>query len=406
MAEVKNFNSYAKGKLNKDADDSEDFSSFNDKIRSHRLHVFYRTILSIILVAAVTIVIYIQWKDKIFSQMVYTENVTISDNSGSSVIALGDNIVQHSKDGISCMNVKGEAMWNQTYEMQSPIIHTCDDALAVGDYNGNNIYVADTSGILGQINTNLPIRDFCISAQGVVAVILDDSDVTWINLYDSAGNSLANIKTTMQDSGYPLAVAISPNGQLVSVSYINAQDSDIKTSIAFYNFGSVGQNEVDNYASGYDYQGSLVPTVKFMNSKTAFAVSDDRIMFYSGSEVLESKAENLFGTDEVRSVFSSDEYVGIVFNNGTDDGAYRLQVYNTSGTLVLTKYFNIEYSDIVFGKDQFTIYNSSEMLLCAIDGTEKFAGDFKNDIKAIIPSSSRNHFTLVTSNSINQIELR
>lgn len=409
MAEVRDFSSYTKSKFHNDkksSDQQKEAPSYTEKIRSHKLIVFYRTILSAALVCAVLAVIYIQWKDKVYSESKVVRTIAESNLEGTSVIALGDYILQYSKDGMSCMNAAGQAQWNQTYEMQAPIIHTCQNAAAVGDYNGHLIYIANTKGTLGEIDTNLPIRDFCVASQGVVAAILDDTNVTWINLYDAQGKTLANFKTTMKDSGYPVSISISPNGQLLCVSFLYAKDGNVKTSVAFYNFGSVGQNETDNYASGYDYDNVVVPLVQFMNGKSAYAVSDDRIMFYSGDQVPESQAENLFQDEEVKSVFGNDQFVGIVFANNTEQGTYRLQVYNAAGGLVLTKYFNLEYTNIMFSGDQFVIYNESQWQLCAMDGTDKFQGTFSGNLKTIIPTTSRNRFTLVMQDAIQEIELR
>ena len=84
----------------------------------------------------------------------------------------------------------------------------------------------------------------------MVAAILEDTNITWIYLYNSAGEKVAYIKTTMQKSGYPAAVALSPDGKLMAVSYITVESGAAKSSVAFYNFSSVGQNFVDNFASG------------------------------------------------------------------------------------------------------------------------------------------------------------
>ena len=50
---------------------------------------------------------------------------------------------------MSCTDAKGKVIWNQTYEMQDPMVRTCSNVVAVGDYNGRNIYVSDTAGNLG-----------------------------------------------------------------------------------------------------------------------------------------------------------------------------------------------------------------------------------------------------------------
>ncbi len=410
MAEVRDFEAYA-GKLNKKNSELENSSfergaSYKEKIRSHKLAVLFRTItitaLTIFLISA----IYISWRDRQYSEAVVTEGASITNGLDAKVISLSGHIVQYSKDGISCLDESGQVLWNQTYEMQNPIAHTCQSVIAIGDYNGHNIYVNSVSGTLGEIDTNLPIRDFCVSSQGVVAAVLDGTDVTWIYLYDSIGNTLASFKTTMDDSGYPLDVSISPNGELLCVSYIYPEDGTVKTSVAFFNFGSVGQNSIDNYASGYDYPGVVVPYVQFMNSSACFAVSDDRIMFYTGEEKPISQSESFTGEEQIRSVYYNDSYVGLVFANNTDENAYKLQVYNTSGEIVLTTYFDMEYSEVIFSNKQIIIYNEDECIIKDMNGNDKYTGIFEEAVRTMVPTSTRNRFVLVTADTVDTYILK
>lgn len=408
MAEVKDFSSYAR-KLNNNSDDGTSSSgdaSYKEKIRSHRLKVFFRTIIIIAVVLFTVIAIYISWRDREYSEAVLTMDATISNGADSKVISLDGYVVQYSKDGVGCFNSSGQPVWNQTYEMQNPIAHTCNSVVAIGDYNGHHIYVSNTGGAMGVVDTSLPIRDFCVSSQGVVAAILDGTDVTWIYLYDSTGNTLANFKTTMKDSGYPVSISLSPNAELLGVSYLYPDEGKLKTSVAFFNFGSVGQNSIDNYASGYDYPGVVVPYVQFMNGNTAFAISDDRVMFYSGDQKPVSKAEHLLGGEEIRSVYFNDSYLGLVFVNNTEEGKYRLQVYNTAGEQILTTYFDIVYSDIIFNNKQIIIYNEDECVIKDMSGHNKYEGSFTDPIKVMIPTNVRRRFTLVTSRNIMTMNLK
>lgn len=408
MAEVRDFTSYAE-KLNK-GDSAKSASSqepsYKERIRNHRIAVIVRTVSITAAVILFTALIYISWRDKEYSDAVVTEQASITNGIDSRVLSLNGHIVQYSKDGVSCLNANGQVLWNQTYEMQDPIAHVCSDVIAIGDYNGHNIYVNNTSGIMGQVDTNLPIRDFCVSSQGVVAAVLDGIDVTWIYLYDAQGNTLASFKTTMKDSGYPVAIGISPNGELVCVSYLYPEDGALKTSVAFFNFGSVGQNEIDNYASGYDYPGVIVPFVQFMNSKSAFAVSDDRVMFYSGDQKPVSQAEIFTGNEEIKSVYYSDFYMGLVFPNSTDEGNYRLQVYNDRGDLVLTTYFDMEYTEVVFSNKQIIIYNEDECIIKDMGGHVKYEGLFENPVRTMIPTSQKSKFVLVTSDKVETMNLK
>ncbi|WP_026662107.1 DUF5711 family protein [Butyrivibrio proteoclasticus] len=407
MAEVRDFSSYARKKNNDSTPGSSGVdTSYKEKIRSHKLKVFFRTIAIAAIVLLTVIVVYVSWRDREYSEAEISLDATISNSADSKVISLGGNIVQYSKDGVSCYSSTGQPVWNKTYEMQNPIAHTCNSVIAIGDYNGHNIYVSNTNGAMGVVDTNLPIRDFCVSSQGVVAAVLDGTDVTWIYLYDSEGNTLANFKTTMKDSGYPISISLSPNAELLCVSYLYPEEGALKTSVAFFNFGSVGQNSIDNYASGYDYPGVVVPYVQFINGNTAFALSDDRIMFYTGDQKPVSKSESLMGDEQVRAVYYNDSYVGLVFMNGTEDGDYRLQVYNGQGDLVLTTYFDIAYSDIIFNDKQIIIYNEDECVIKDMSGHDKYVGSFDEPVKVMIPTKIRSRFTLVTSKNVATMNLK
>ena len=406
MAEVRDFTKYIKKNNEEEDEEQQQEPSYTEKIRKHRIMVLVRSVTLIVAAVLVTVAAYVSWRDKSYSEAQFSSGIRISDSTGASAINLDGHVLQYSKDGASCINAEGEALWNQTYQMQNPTVHTCKDVVAIGDYNGHNIYVANTSGSLGQIDTNLPIRDFCVASQGVVAAVLDDQTVTWIYLFDASGNTLASFKTTMQDSGYPVDVSISPSGELVCVSYLKADNGNLKTSVAFFNFGAVGQNATDNYASGYDYPGTVVPYVQFMNDSKIFAAADDRIMFYSGSEVPTSQTEALTGNEEIRSVFYNESYVGVVYVNNTDEGAYRLQVYGNTGNLQTTIYFNIEYVDVLFDNDQIMIYGEDDFLLCDMSGNEKYKSSFDNAVRVLIPTAVRSKFIMVTRNAIETMELK
>ncbi|WP_049946259.1 DUF5711 family protein [Butyrivibrio sp. WCD2001] len=437
MAEVKDFTKYikklqrrnGKGKdeddnpfaaLNDDYDwDSDDDAldsddndyesvgpSYQEKIRNHRIAVFIRTVVIIAIAALLVGALYVSWRDKHFTEANIISSVKLTDASGAKALNLGGNILTYSKDGMSCLDGEGQQLWNQTYQMQNPTVHTCKNVVAVGDYNGHNIYVANTSGTLGEIDTNLPIRDFCVASQGVVAAVLDDKTVTWIYLFDASGNTLASFKTTMQDSGYPTDISISPSGELVCVSYLKADSGKIKTSVAFFNFGEVGQNLSGNYASGYEYPDVVVPYVQFMNNSKIFAVADDRIMFFAGKEIPTSQTESLTGDEEIRSVFYSESHVGIVFMNNTDQGAYRLQIYGETGALETTIYFDTEYVDVLFENDQIVVYGENEYILYDMKGTEKFRAGFDRAVKVMIPTTVRSKFLLVTEKAIETLELK
>ena len=381
---------------------------YKEKIRSHRLTVLYRAVLIAVLLVAVVVFLLWQWQNKVFTDSVVTGTVPVTIVQSAKVEKLGNNILLYSKDGVSCVDGKGNAVWNQTFEMQQPIVSICGDVAALADYNGRTIYVVNSTSQLGTIKTNLPIRDICVSQNGVVGAVLDDVDVTRILLYngnEDTETSIADSKASMDKSGYPVSLSLSPNGKLLAISYLYADSGNVKSTVAFFNFGEVGKNESDNYVSGYDYLDTVVPYVQFMNNGTAFAVSDDRIIFFEGTERPNNTSSHLLG-EEVLGVYHNESYVALVFHNQTGETAYRLDVYNASGNKVHSQFFDIEYTDIILNKDQIIIYNDMDCQICTVKGVDKFTGEFEKPVSLIVPTASVYKYIAVTSSSIDTIELK
>ena len=265
---------------------------YSDKIVKYRLHRLYQGSLVFVVIVAVAAALWISQKNRVYTEYVVTESNARDVAANAKTIVLGDHILTYSNDGASCFDIKGKPVWNETFEMQDPVVTVCNSTVAFGDYNGRKIYVMNTQGILGEIATNMPIRALAVAQTGVVAAVLYDSDVTWIYLYNSKGEVAVRIKTTMSQFGYPIDISLSPNNNLAMISFLAEDEGTVKSSVAFYNFGEVGQNEVDNYMSGYDYP-AVVHHVCFMTSELAYAMADDRLAFYEGAQKPVSKFEVL-----------------------------------------------------------------------------------------------------------------
>lgn len=377
---------------------------YADKIVKHKLRKMYAIILVVIIIAAVAAMLWIGQKNRIYTMTELLSSHPRQTSASAKTVILGDCILTYSNDGASCSDTKGKAIWNQTYEMQNPIVSICEKAVAIGDYNGRQIYVMNTEKCLTTISTNLPIRDLSVSANGIVAAVLDDSDVTWVHVYNSKGEAPVTFRTTMSQSGYPIDVSISPNSTLASVSYLAPQDNGIKSSVAFYNFGEVGQNEIDNYMSGYDYQ-TIVPHVEFMSSELAYALADDRLMFYEGAQKPVSKAEVLL-QEEIQAVYHNEQYVGLVTYDTTGKYKYMLHIYDSQGVNKLNQGFDIEYKNIILSGENIYIYGETECLIYNTFGIQKYAGTMEKSISLIIPGSQVDKLTLVSSDTIQNLQLK
>jgi len=374
-------------------------------IRKHRLSILYRVLLIIGIVAAVIVAVYYNYQRMVYTDYDILRTMSYSEASNANYLNLNGKLLRYSNDGASAYSMDNEMIWNETFEMQTPLVDVCDDYIAIGDYKGTNIYIFNSEGIKGKIETTTPIRSFCVSGTGNVAAVMEDGDVTWVKLYDQNGTNVASDRTTMSKSGYPVDVDISSNGILMAVSYLYVDSGIMSSSVAFYNFGTVGQNEVDNLVSGYNYSDSIVPYVEFMNEKTSFSVSDKEMVIYQGNQ----KPENIFQTsfdDEVKSVFNNEKYIGLVFDGKEGELKHRLDVYDEEGNLILSQPFDIDYSDIVFNKDIIVIHNANDCEMYNMDGLKKFSGSFKESAITMIPTKSKTKYLLVSRDGMKEIQLK
>lgn len=374
-------------------------------IAAHRLKVLYRIALILLVSAAVAALFYVQYSNRVYTdyQIVSSVNREEADNAISK--NLGGKVLTYSNDGASCVNTGGEQLWNQTFEMQNPMLDINNAVAAIADYNGRDIYIVNSEGVLGKVEADMPIRCISVSQTGMVAAVVDDSEVTAIYLYASTGEEIAYFKTTMEKSGYPIAVSLSPNGEIVAVSYLYVDSGLMMSNVAFYNFGQVGQNETDNYVSGYSYSDAVIPQISFMDDENSFALADNRLVFFKGNQIPTSNQEVLL-SEEIQSVYYNESYVGLLFLNVDGDTKYRMDIYSNSGKKILSQKFDLEYTDIYFNKECIIIYNDSECAIYNMRGVKKYEGTFKQSISTLLPTTAINKYVAVSQGKIEIMELK
>ena len=396
MARIKDFVTPAGAKSNK--------LEFEHKIRAHRRGRFFKILtISIAVLLFIGAIIFL-WDSAVYTS--YSEISSFPRISSSDSVCLNHNgrVITYSKDGISSMDTKGNLVWNETYQMQDPIVEVNENAVAVGDYNGHIIYVMNEKGKVGQIDTNLPIRDLCVSKTGVVAVVLKDSKLTRLNIYDSKGNELVKSECRMSQNGYPVAVALSDTGEVMEVSYLYVDSGTMKSSVAFYNFSDVGQNSVDRLVSGNEYADTVIPYVGFLGKDSAFAVGNGRISFYGGADKPVSIAEKLL-SEEIQAVYTGTDYVGLVYIDTTGAALYRIDVYDKKGNITLSQNIDIDYQNILIQKNSIVVYNNTECVMYNMSGKEKYRGTFGKSVSLLISANKNNRFIMVSPDSIDIIEL-
>ena len=316
-------------------------------------------------------------------------------------------ILHYSSDGAALVSSDGTQIWNETFVMDTPVAAVNGDAVVVYDQKGTSMYVFNGKGLLGTVTTELPILKARVSSQGMIAAILEDKETTWINFYSPDGQTIATGKTRIDSPGYPVDLDVSDNGELLVVSYVYVDGNTPTSYVAFYNFGTTGQNQMDNMVSGYTYPDILVPQVRFLSDDTAVAVRDDGITLYKGAQI---PAES-FSTDaasEIVSCFVTEASVGLVTANTEEESEdpYRLQLYDLKGKMIADKSFQAEYTTIRADGKRILMYNDKQLSIFDLSGHEKFHGVIEEGTIQDVCTISKDRFLVVMNESIATIKIR
>ena len=381
--------------------------NYKKKILKHKMAAVYRFLLVVVVLGILAGVVYLQYRNHIYTDYDYLTEKSINRVVNSQSVQLGDCILTYSNDGAHCTDMSGVEVWNQTYEMQSPIVQICDNVVAIGDYNGREVYVFSTTQKICQINMTMPIKNIAVAASGRTAVEVIDGKETWIYVYEDDGTAYFEKKTTMSQSGYPAAFSLSPNGELLAMSCIFVDAGMVKSQVAFYNLGPVGENKANFEVNAYPYQDVIIPYIKFISDDMAVAVGDDRMLFYSGDQIPTFLTLHMFD-DEVQGIYQDGNHLGVIFRSGILEMRNKMAVYDDSSEKIGTYYFNSTFHDILFTKDYFVAYGDTECTIRTYDNIEKFAGVFDRTIDLMLPVGKGlgYKFVLVSDNTLSTIQMK
>ena len=230
----------------------------------------------------------------------------------------------------------------------------------------------------------------------MVAVLMEEDGIGYIQLYDKKGSFLAEGEMHAKNSGYPLDIAVSDDGKKMAAVMLDINEGEVRTTVAFFNFGSVGQNEIDNIVSSYPYSDTMITKVEFLTNDIAVALGDNRLVLYEGKQKPVVKKEIAIDR-EIRSVFYNDNYIGLVFDADNEDTPFCMEVYDVRGSKVRSIDFAMEYDEIGFlGNDEICIRNNLECSIYTLRGTKRFHYNFEKDICKVIHTRGRQYLFLMS----------
>ena len=398
---------------------SEESIKYNRELKSARKKLIL-TIVTVVLillaVAGATFFVIVELSD--FKGCKVLSTTPTDYDSSAKYVQFADNLLRFNNEGASYINAMGETVWTAGSDMVLPIAETCQDYAVIADKGGNLINIYNIDGAIDSQNMPYEICDVDVSKTGAYVAVLQNGNSNLISMYSSVGDQIYEIKTSIENSGYPMDIAISDDGQKLFTSYLYLVDLSAKINLTAYNFGDVGQNEnADRMVGGYTFEDQMVSKVDFLTNDIVAAYGSEEIVIYSMKEKPSEKAHIKYD-DKIRSVFSMEGFVGTVQDGnitdtqstatdavGEEDSLYLMKVYDYNGNLKFEYRFNFEYDNIVASKGEIIIIGGKTCHILTSRGKLKFAYTFKDTVKDMIPAAGRNTYVVTYEDRIDNIKL-
>lgn len=383
-----------------------DQAELSKKIRTHRLKILKRILIIIGILLIGTAGVMLMMRLRQYTDFDVTASVERSDTVATKFVAFKGGIIKYSNDGATYTNDAGELIWNQTFEMQEPLIDICEGYVAFAEKGGTHVYVLSPSGLQGNFETTMKIDKIKVANQGTVAALMEDEGASNIKLYDKSGNNLAGGQIHMEKSGYPLDIALSHDAIKLAVTMMDVKDGTIQSVVAFYNFGSVGQNEIDHMVGSYSYPGAVIPDIEFVSSNRMIAFGNSKVLIFEGTQ--KPKVSKEIAVDkEIKSVFYNQDYFGLVTNKEDKDNTRHMEIYDTKGSHVLSKDFALDYNTIEFlANDEICIRSNTQCLIYNTYGVKHFTHTFDIPIYQILSGATSRSYTFILEGTTEKVKLK
>ena len=339
-----------------------------------------------------------------YSSYEIEHSVYVKDGGSMDYIDFQDGIIRYGRDGVTAVDRKGNALWSGSYEMANPKADTCESSAVIADIGGKSLYVHRGEGTGTELTVECPIVQACISRQGVVAVLLEETSSNTIALYnpfDKSEKLLAEIPTNVED-GYPISLDLSPDGSSVAASYLGVMTGAVQSRAVFYNFTDVGKN-ASFLVGAHNYNDALISEVRFLDDSTVCLFGEKGFYLWSNMKQ-PSAAGKVEFTEEIMSAFAGEKYIGVILKKNEESS--NMKIYDTAGKELMSVPVDNTYDHVRIRDDEILLNSHNHCTVYRTNGVRKFDIALKSKISYFFPSGKRNRYFFVQDSKIKVIKLK
>ena len=192
----------------------------------------------------------------------------------------------------------------------------------------------------------------------------------------------------------------------LAVDMIDVSGGKTDSVISFYNFGSVGQNEIDNNVGTYKYENQLIPEIAYVSDSRMIAVSDQNIMVFDGSQ--KPKLKQTIKLEKlIDSVFYNNKYIGVAYSNNDKKCTSHIKLYDFNGKMLMENDTAIAYNSIEFdSNNEVCVTGDTACEIYTIHGVKKFYHTFDNKLYKVMYKSGMNNYIFIYDGAMDEVRLK
>jgi hypothetical protein len=385
---------------------------FDQRLRAHRHKVIRLVALGIAAVLLIICLIMLFLHFRTYKGYAVEKEINRTDKADVQYKEFGKNLLKYSRDGAFLVDNTGKLLWNQTYEMNDPMVNICKNYVAIASGSGNEVYLADNEKTKGKIDTPMAIRQIAMAAQGSVAVLMEEDEDYYITLYDIEGTALAHGEFHMEKSGVPLTMAISDDCKNLAIAFLDMTEGVVKTTVHFYNFSDAGQEEIDSIVGKFSYPGEMAVQMDFFDNNKLLLYTDQKAIIYNCTD--KPKEEKVITyPGKVQSIIGDDKYWGFTCDydeknkEGERQTGHALTLYNMNGEEQFRKNIAKNNTGIELLENHYVVVKEEKK--CTFfdsKGVEKFKGSFDEPVEVIKKLDTNINYQMILETKIIEIKMK
>ncbi len=313
------------------------------------------------------------------------------------VFETGDgNLFFCAKNYVKFLNHNSDEKWSIDVNFSEPVISHDKKFLAMSDMKTNSIFVYSDKGELYSIKDENKLLAFCVNSSGYCSSISKDNSTYKINVYNPSGDKILTYVHS-EENVFPVNTAVSPDGKILAISYIDTNNINIDSKITFM---YTNQNDIfasvqkkDNFACG----------LNFLSNHDIIIVSDDNITCEYFTQNNLNEKWNLDFEKKLDAIDFNNDFIAVklIADKSGKDSQSNIKFYNMSGKNIgefksdeQYNYFKVSAKNncVMLGSmNDFIAVNTNGKILWEYNaqGEQKFAAFLDKPNKILFVSSTK-----------------